>query len=142
MPTMLGVASSRLPLAFVLTLALPAVFAASWAWLTYGGAIERAANDERADAAGALAVAASAIDEGLRAAASREGIALEIDARGIVVGPFRGAPPSTSTPVPSVAEMAAFARLASGSPASALPFLEHAAAAEQLTPDGWLALAR
>ncbi len=136
--------STKLTLAFATTLALSAAFVASWGWLLYGGAIERAAIAERAAAQNALDVAAESLAQELVRAARDDGCALELDASGQIVGPFCSA--AAPSPEPSIAEMAAFARLGDGRPrdgqVDALAFLQHAATAHDLTPQGWLMLAR
>jgi len=65
-------------MAFALTLALPAAFAGTWAWLAHGGAIERALASERATAEQCLATAAQVLQQELQAAAAQTGFALEL----------------------------------------------------------------
>ncbi|HLU37736.1 MAG TPA: HAMP domain-containing sensor histidine kinase [Planctomycetota bacterium] len=132
--------ASRLPFAFGVTLAVPAVALGAWAWLRFGGAIDDALARERASAERALGVAVTALEEGLRAATSDSGCALDLDAAGRVVGPFAQTA-DAGEPVPGTAERAAFARLAAGTEDEALAFFAHAAESA-LSPEGWLAFAR
>jgi signal transduction histidine kinase len=130
-------APARLGPLFALTLALPALFTAAWAWLVPGGVVERARAGERRAAELALATAAQALDGELLDAARRLDVVLELDAQRHVVAPFAPAPPADPAAI-GVAEQAAGARLAAGDRDGALPFLAHAHARGELSPEGAL----
>ena len=126
---------ARFGLWFALTLAVPAAFGALWLWLVPGGGIERARADEHRTAMYALTVAAQTLDAELaRHAGSR--IPLQLDDQRRVIAPFADAPDTPATA--SLAEQQALTHQQRGDVAAANPFFEHAVAADQLTPIGWL----
>jgi signal transduction histidine kinase len=136
-----ALAPSRLGMAFALTLALPAAFAGTWAWLAHGGAIERALASERATAEQCLATALQTLQQELQAAAAQTAFALELGPERRVTGPFAGRPRADGMLAVGIAEQAAGARLAAGDRDGALPFFAHAANDGSLTTDGVLAYA-
>ena len=140
--------STRHAWAFALTLALPATFAAVWAWLEHGGSIDGALASERTHAEQALAVAEQTFTAGLSQAAAHASFGLQLDTDGHVVAPFQDAvenvveePTGNLAKQVNIAEQAAHARLAAGDRAGALQFFAHAAADHALTPEGYLAYA-
>ena len=136
-------APARLGLLFALTLALPALFAGTWAWLLPGGVVERTRQGERNAAEQALARAAAAFAEALQAAALQAEVPLHLDAERRVLAPFdpRRSEPDATTPI-TVAEQAAGSRLAAADAEGALPFFGHAANDGTLSPEGSLAYVR
>jgi signal transduction histidine kinase len=134
--------STRHAWAFALTLALPATFAAVWAWLEHGGSIDGALTSERTHAEQALAVAEQTFTAGLSQAAAHATFALQLGTDGHVIAPFQDAVVNVAeAPTVNIAEQAANARLAAGDRAGALQFFAHAAADHALTPEGYLAYA-
>ncbi|HEX5052640.1 MAG TPA: HAMP domain-containing sensor histidine kinase [Planctomycetota bacterium] len=131
--------TSHLGRAFALTLALPAAFGGTWAWLVHGGAIERALASERLQAEQAVARAADQLQADLVHAAGEPSRQLELDAARVVVGPFEHAPArAAAAPSVGLAEQAANARVVAGDAESATPFFARAAANGDLTAEGWL----
>lgn len=132
--------STRHAWAFALTLALPATFAAVWAWLEHGGSIDGARASERTHAEQALAVAEQTFTAGLSQAAAHALFGLQLGTDGHVIAPFQDSVLNLAEePAVNIAEQAANARLAAGDRAGALQFFAHAAADHALTPEGYLA---
>lgn len=133
-------APARLGLYFALTLALPVVFAGTWAWLLPGGVVARARAGEQRAAELALAAAADGLTDELRTVAGQLPVQLQLDDERRIVAPFRPLAAAESAPI-AIAEAAAGSRLAAGDVAGAMPFFAHAAGEHRLSPEGWLAYA-
>jgi CheY-like chemotaxis protein len=130
-----GPAPARFGLWFALALAVPAAFFALWLWLVPGGGIARARADEQRTASHVLAFAQETLDAELARHAD-ERIVLHLDEPRRVIAPFADAVDTQHTA--GLAEQAALAHGERGERSEALAYFAHAAAADELTPIGWL----
>tara|TARA_R110002094_G_scaffold101533_2_gene101483 strand:- start:495 stop:2243 length:1749 start_codon:yes stop_codon:yes gene_type:complete len=132
------ITSSRIGIALLLALLVPAAFTSAWAWLVHGGPIENAVSNELADEVRCRDTVTQHFGKALRAA-SKHGIALQIDEAGFVRGPFLGRPATQAEPpTAGLAEATAKSALASGDKQRAAEFFAHAYTQGQLTAEGSL----
>ncbi|MFN3243899.1 MAG: sensor histidine kinase [Planctomycetota bacterium] len=130
---------SRTGLALLLTLLIPAALTGAWGWLTYGGVIGAATEQEQREDAAFLDAAHDAITRRVTAAAAAQRPQLRLDAARRLVGPFEGPGGADSARQLSVAEATANRHLLRGDPEAALPFFAYAAGKGRLSPEGTLA---
>lgn len=136
------VTSSRIGMALLLALLVPAAFTATWAWLAYGGPIENAASNEEAERTRCLSSASLRLTQELAAATRKNLVRLQLDPNHKCVAPFNGRPKDvTADPVPGLAEATAKSELANQRHNEALPFLRYAQEHNQLTATGSLIFA-
>lgn len=129
---------SRIGLWSALSLAVPAVLAAAWAFLEPGGLVARAVENERRTAERAVNAATETFTMSMRQRARETPIALELDAARTVVGPFAHAAAAETAAEPSLAERTAIARFAAGDRNGAIEFFAHAKKAGELSRLGLL----
>ncbi|MEQ1633120.1 MAG: histidine kinase dimerization/phospho-acceptor domain-containing protein, partial [Planctomycetota bacterium] len=129
---------SRIGLWSALSLAVPAVLAAAWAFLEPGGLVARAVENERRTAERAVNAATETFTMSMRQRARETPIALELDAARTVVGPFAPAAAAETAAEPSLAERTAIARFAAGDRDGAIEFFAHAKKAGELSRLGLL----
>lgn len=136
------VTSSRIGMALLLALLVPAAFTATWAWLAYGGPIENAASNEAAERSRCLESANTFLWRKLAVAKQRNLVRLQLDENGECIAPFNGRPTlAAPDPTPGLAEATAKSELANNRSDEALSFLRHAQERQQLTATGSLILA-
>lgn len=129
---------SRTGLWSALSLAVPAVLAAAWAFLEPGGLVARAVENERRTAERAVHAATEAFTAAMKEVAAQVPVALELDAARRVAGPFVSTANAAAEREPSLAERTATARLAAGDRDGALEFFAHARTSGGLSPLGRL----
>lgn len=135
--------SSRIGMALLLALLVPAGLTSAWAWLVHGGVITNAEVSERTDVTRCMDTAARVLTEDLTNAASKAAIRLTLDSERHCVGPFAGGEAQGATARGSlapigIAEQAARARHAANDEEGALPFYALANERSLLTPEGTL----
>jgi len=133
--------NTRIGMALLLALLVPAALTAAWAWLVHGGVIENAEASERASAQRCEDGAVQLLNDALKQAAAASGIKLVIDANRHCIAPFAGGPDLTVPADLDIAEQAARIHLANNDAAGALPFYANAFERGTLSAEGVLTYA-